>query len=235
MTDSLEVAALADTLDRMAAELDDKLQSLVHRRNEREAILSSMAEGVLAIDAGERILRLNMAAARLLEVDPARAEGRTLLEVVRNVDLSSLVAAVLETHEPLEGEVVLRGRGERYLYVHGTVLQACSPSPTRAGRAPRHHRTKEAGNRAPRFRGQCVARTADARHLDQGLRGNPAGWGHARSGRLAAIPANRRLANRPPQRHHRGPADAGPRRARRRTSRDRGHARAGPPGAGRRR
>jgi two-component system, OmpR family, phosphate regulon sensor histidine kinase PhoR len=125
--DSLELAMLAETMNHMAADLDEKLQSLVHQRNEREAIFASMGEGVLAIDARERILRLNQAAARLLEVDPARAEGRTLLEVVRNVDLSSLVAAVLETHEALEGEVVLRGHGERYLYVHGTVLHGMQP------------------------------------------------------------------------------------------------------------
>ena len=50
----------------MAADLEDKLATVVRQRNERDAILSSMVEGVLAIDGDERLLRMNDAAARLL-------------------------------------------------------------------------------------------------------------------------------------------------------------------------
>ena len=66
---------------------------------------------------------MNEAAARLLGVDAARAEGRLLPEIVRNIDLHKLVAAVISTQQPVEGEVVLRDREPRFLYVHGTVLR----------------------------------------------------------------------------------------------------------------
>ncbi|MGA2066039.1 MAG: ATP-binding protein [Thermoguttaceae bacterium] len=123
VADSLEIGALAETLNRMAAELDANLRAVVRQRNEREAVLSSMVEGVLAVDAGERLIRLNQAAARLLGTEPGRAEGRMLLEIVRNTELQRLVAAVLATHEPVEGEIVLRNDPERFLYVHCTVLR----------------------------------------------------------------------------------------------------------------
>ena len=107
----------------MAADLEDKLSTVVRQRNERDAILSSMVEGVLAIDSEERILRMNAAAARILGADAAHAEGRSLLEIVRNIDLHKLVTAVISTQQPTEGEVVLRDREPRFLQVHGTVLR----------------------------------------------------------------------------------------------------------------
>ena len=123
VADSLEIGALAETLNRMAGQLDETLRAVVRQRNELEAVLSSMVEGVLAVDAGERLLRLNQAAARLLGVEPGRAEGRMLLEIVRNTELQRLVAAVLATHRPAEGQIVLRSDPERFLHVHCTVLE----------------------------------------------------------------------------------------------------------------
>ncbi len=114
---------MAETLNKMAADLKDKLDMVVRQRNERDAILSSMVEGVLAIDTDERLLRMNDAAARLLGVDVARVEGRSLPEIVRSIDLHKLVAAVISTQQPVEGEVVLRDRQPRFLHVHGTVLR----------------------------------------------------------------------------------------------------------------
>jgi two-component system, OmpR family, phosphate regulon sensor histidine kinase PhoR len=119
---ALEIGDLADTLNQMAAELDDKLATVVRQRNERDAILSSMVEGVVAIDADEHVLSMNAAAARLLGTESSRAEGRSLPEIIRSVDLHKLVATVLSAQQPVEGEVVLRDREPRFLYVHGTVL-----------------------------------------------------------------------------------------------------------------
>ena len=73
---SQEISDLADTLNQMAAELDEKIRDVVRQRNEREAILTSMIEGVLAVDAQERLIRLNQTAARFIGVDPQRAQGR---------------------------------------------------------------------------------------------------------------------------------------------------------------
>jgi two-component system phosphate regulon sensor histidine kinase PhoR len=121
-----EFAALADSLNGMAAALDEKIRDIVNRGNEREAILASMMEGVLAVDSEERVLRINDAAARLLNIDPAKAQGRTLQEVVRHHELQSLLAAVLATGQNREEEIELHSeRGERYLHAQGTVLHDC--------------------------------------------------------------------------------------------------------------
>ncbi len=108
----------------MAAEVDAKIHDIVEQRNEREAILASMVEGVLAVDTEERLIRLNKTAARLVGIDPERAQGRMLQEVVRNRELQQLVADVLAAQKPKEDEILLHdnGSGERYLHAHGTIL-----------------------------------------------------------------------------------------------------------------
>jgi two-component system phosphate regulon sensor histidine kinase PhoR len=119
-----EFASVAESINLMAEELDDKLRRLTHERNEREAVLASMVEGVLAVDINERVIAVNAAAARLLDTDPASAEGKTIQEVVRNPDLQHVVAQTLDGHRPVEADIVMRvGAEERNLQANGTLLQ----------------------------------------------------------------------------------------------------------------
>ena len=61
-----EFASVAESLNTMAEQLDEEIRTLTRERNEREAVLASMIEGVIAVDADERIITVNEAAARLL-------------------------------------------------------------------------------------------------------------------------------------------------------------------------
>lgn len=120
---SVELARLADTMNQMAAELDDRIKTVVAQRNEREAVLSSMTEGVLAVDPEQRVISLNRAAAELLEVDGREAQGRSLQEVSRNPELHGLVDQVLSGHQSALAEIVLPCVPPRFLQVHGSVLR----------------------------------------------------------------------------------------------------------------
>ena len=114
---------MAESINQMAEELDDKLRRLTHERNEREAVLASMVEGVLAVDTDERVIAVNAAAARLLDTDPAAAEGKSIQEIVRNPDLQHVVAQTLDGHRPVEADIVMRvGAEDRNLQANGTLL-----------------------------------------------------------------------------------------------------------------
>jgi two-component system, OmpR family, phosphate regulon sensor histidine kinase PhoR len=122
-----EFASLAESLNRMADELDDKLRTLTRERNEREAVLSSMVEGVLAVDTQERVIAVNAAAARLLDTTAAEAEGKAIQEVVRNPDLQRVVAETLQGRQPVEADIVMRvGAEDRDLQANGTLLLGAS-------------------------------------------------------------------------------------------------------------
>ncbi len=68
-----EMGGLAEAMNQMAAQLDDRIRTVVRQRNEQEAVLSSMIEGVIAVDKEERILRINQTAAHLLDLDARRS------------------------------------------------------------------------------------------------------------------------------------------------------------------
>ncbi len=121
--DTAELESLAVALNRMAASLRDRVEALGRRNSQYEAVLSSMAEGVIAVDNSQRIISINQAAADLLDVERQQAEGRTLPEVARNVLLERFARRVLEGGEPLEGEIVLHNGAERYVAARGTLLR----------------------------------------------------------------------------------------------------------------
>jgi len=118
-----ELAGLAETLNRMAAQLDEKIRTIGRERREQEAVLASMVEGVLAVDAQGRVLSLNQAAAAMLGADPDAAVGRPIQEVVRNADLERLLRAALDGEVPVEGEMTLRLDSERVFQVRGAPLR----------------------------------------------------------------------------------------------------------------
>ncbi len=99
---------LAVSLNTMAVQLGERVEAVGRQRGELGAVLSSMVEGVLAVDLDERVLSLNRAAAGMLAVEPGLAMGRTIQEVVRNSALQGLLARVLREGEPCQAETTLR-------------------------------------------------------------------------------------------------------------------------------
>ncbi|MBU0713792.1 MAG: HAMP domain-containing protein [Verrucomicrobia bacterium] len=120
--DSEELGDLARTLNQMATQLSERLSTITRQRNEQEAVLASMVEGVFAVDRDERILNLNHAAARLLDLAPEQAQGRSIQEAVRNRDLQAFISATLAGTGPAEDEIVIYGNEERFIQLHGTTL-----------------------------------------------------------------------------------------------------------------
>jgi len=121
-----EIAVVAESMNLMAAQLDARLHTIAQQRNEREAILSSMSEGVLALDAGERIVSINHAAADLLGLDSEEVIGSAIYEVARIPSLQEFVEKALRSPDTIETEISLPGATERSLQAHGTVLHDSS-------------------------------------------------------------------------------------------------------------
>jgi two-component system, OmpR family, phosphate regulon sensor histidine kinase PhoR len=120
---SAEVGALAGTMNQMAAQLEERLQTVAKERNQREAVLASMDEGVLAVDTTGHIISLNKAAAQFFGVfQPENAPGRSLEEVFRNIKLQRFVTEVLEGQETHECELIIQGQQTYYLQARGTNL-----------------------------------------------------------------------------------------------------------------
>lgn len=127
-TGFLETDQLATALNEMARKLSETIGTITEQRNELDAILSSMVEGVIAIDSKERIITINQAAARLFSIDSASASGKWIGEAVRNTDVQEFLQKTLLSSGPVEGEASLpetanEKHSERYLQLHGTALR----------------------------------------------------------------------------------------------------------------
>ncbi len=120
-SDSIEIATLADSLNQMVAKLDSRIRTITEQRNEREAVLSSMVEGVLAVDAQEQLISMNHAAGKLIGVHPGKAEGRPIQEVIRHSALLKFINEILAGSENSETELSIGN--ENYLQANGAILQ----------------------------------------------------------------------------------------------------------------
>ena len=127
LTGPLQLSSLAESLNDMARQLQQRLDTEVQQRNEMSAVLSSMVEGVLAIDNDERVMSLNTAAADLLSLDASEVIGRSIQEVVRNPALQSFVAQTLSDVTPRQTEATLRSSDEptdeRHLEAQSAILR----------------------------------------------------------------------------------------------------------------
>jgi len=121
-----EFADLAKELNRMAQQLDDRIRTVISQRNELEAVLASMVEGVLAFDQEEHLININQAASVLLSLDPEKSRNRTIQEAIRNSELQEFVKRTLQSLEPVEAEIAFYNEGKRFLQVHGTPLRDAS-------------------------------------------------------------------------------------------------------------
>lgn len=122
-SDIKEISDLSETLNTMSEKLQTTLSKITQQRNELGAVVSSMAEGVLAMDMEERILGMNHAAAAILGCDPRQVQGRTIQEVIRHPELQILVTKALASEEAVERDVVLYAKEERVLNGHATILR----------------------------------------------------------------------------------------------------------------
>ena len=124
VSESQEIGALADSMNKMAGQLDERIRTIVAQKNEQQAVLSSMIEGVMAVSVDGSVLSLNNAAAEMLAESVDQAVGRSVEEVVHNTELQRFVRRALNSDEPAEAQLVLHesNRSEQHLQVHGTLL-----------------------------------------------------------------------------------------------------------------
>lgn len=54
-----EIGRLSESLNSMAAQLDDRIQRILRQQSEHQAVLSSMEEGVMAVDRAGTVLSVN--------------------------------------------------------------------------------------------------------------------------------------------------------------------------------
>jgi len=121
--DSLEIGGLAESMNQMAHQLDERIKTTTRQRNEMEAVLSSMAEGVMAVDADFSILSMNAAAHGIFGLVPGEAVGFGVSEAIRNIAFIRFVEKAAGTIEAMDEDIKLWDNRETLLHSRSTPLK----------------------------------------------------------------------------------------------------------------
>jgi two-component system phosphate regulon sensor histidine kinase PhoR len=117
-----EMAGLAEAMNQMAVQLDNRIETISRQRNQLETVLASMLEGVVAIDSDERIVSINRSAAQLFENEPADCQGKSIEEVIRSPAMQQFIRRSLRTKSSSEEDITVFQNEERVIDVKGSPL-----------------------------------------------------------------------------------------------------------------
>jgi two-component system, OmpR family, phosphate regulon sensor histidine kinase PhoR len=109
---------LARQFNAMSARVIQRTDALESEREQLRAVLGGMAEGVIAVGAGQRVLFANAAAGTILGFDPALAVGRPLWELVRLRPIQDLLDRALKAGQPQREPVEIKTPPVRHLTVY---------------------------------------------------------------------------------------------------------------------
>ncbi|POR02308.1 hypothetical protein AU468_06890 [Alkalispirochaeta sphaeroplastigenens] len=118
-----EISLVATALNGMAERLAETIHRIEDQRNESEAVLTSMVEGVILVDANRNIRSMNIASQKLFRKEGVPCRGKHLLEHLQNPDLNYFAEEVLKTGEYAEATITLPKAPPVHVQVHGTLLR----------------------------------------------------------------------------------------------------------------
>ena len=102
-----EVGLLASTLNRVADQLQVKIDELSEDRAQLLAVLTSMVEGVMVLDYRGHVLQINPALERMFGISRVEARGRPCTDLFRHQQFNELVAIILRSPAHHQDEIVL--------------------------------------------------------------------------------------------------------------------------------
>jgi two-component system phosphate regulon sensor histidine kinase PhoR len=102
-----EIGQLARNINEMVAELQEKIRQVNDEKWKLRAAFAGMAEGVMVLDAQNRIEGLNKGMAAMVGREYADIVGKSPLEVFRNVELQDALNRFRQAGEPVLQEIAL--------------------------------------------------------------------------------------------------------------------------------
>ena len=100
-----EIGQLGHAFNRMAGELQERMDAVGEERRLLATVLSRMADGAVITDGAERVQLINPAAAGLLDTTESEAVGRPFAQVARHHRLIDLWRRSNELGEEMEGTI----------------------------------------------------------------------------------------------------------------------------------
>ncbi|HXV37044.1 MAG TPA: ATP-binding protein [Myxococcota bacterium] len=120
-----ELGAIADSIERMAEQLRERLELANREKEQLQAVLNAMVEGVLVVDNERNVVLANARLATLLGVKHG-AGPLTLAELVRHVELDAAMREAATRDEPISRVISVKHPVQRILQLHAARFPAGS-------------------------------------------------------------------------------------------------------------
>lgn len=121
-----QIGKLADSFNEMTMKLNDNLGNLEYRRSELESVLSSMKNGIVAVDNNYKVFLYNEAFRDILEIKEENFEGRQVHEIVRNSAIFELLENSIKRNEYAFDEIGIYGKKEKMVRIYASPIQSKS-------------------------------------------------------------------------------------------------------------
>lgn len=102
-----EIGQLANSLNLMSEELENKIRIISEDKDKMKVVLSSVIEGIIAIDKEGRIILFNNALKNMTDYSSDRVLGKFHWEIIRNNQLNELLKEALQKGQPLTQEITI--------------------------------------------------------------------------------------------------------------------------------
>jgi two-component system, OmpR family, phosphate regulon sensor histidine kinase PhoR len=125
--DGAEVGILSRSFNHMSERLAAQFAQIDEDRQQLRTVLSSMVEGVIAIDPDQKILFANDRVGELLDFNPRTAVGRHLWELIRQRPLQTVIQIALAEDDTQHQTLALNMPGARSFAVQVARLPGARP------------------------------------------------------------------------------------------------------------
>ncbi len=113
---SRELKVLKRSFNRMADNLEEKIEELTAENNKREAILSSVGDGIIAFDENKRVMMINSAARKKLDIpEDEEIAGQKISKVIRHHEFLHMLDDFPRADSSQEVEITVQTPREKIL------------------------------------------------------------------------------------------------------------------------
>jgi len=120
---SFEISSLGQSMNIMAGQLKQRINTILRQRAQADAILSSMVEGVIAVDVEKKIISINKPALALFHLNIDIVPGQRIEELISTSEILTLIDEALKTSQQVEKEIILYNEQERLIQAMATNLR----------------------------------------------------------------------------------------------------------------
>jgi two-component system phosphate regulon sensor histidine kinase PhoR len=100
-----EIGQMAEAFNRIARSSAQRMAEITNDHNRLAMIFSGMVEGVIVVDPQQKIIQINQAAARVLELSLASSLGKPIWEQVRVAEINTALEQTLDSLEVVTAQI----------------------------------------------------------------------------------------------------------------------------------